>query len=229
MLQRYAEYLGADFSLLVEVHKEEIKRLQDEMHRTQRKVITEAEAVIRISTRGSEVRETYWEKRSRGGDYTYYRYWVLGEVEERFIEEEQQRIAALADRDLPSDFSNSDLSLDVRESKARYRAGDTVEVTFSANQDCYVYYLNLYGNGKLVLQYSGELRAGQKRSMSCAAVYGGGEREVMKFVACDRELDTDRAMREVYPASVVENLRAQAAALGANYSEKSVSILIESR
>jgi hypothetical protein len=229
MLKRYAEYLGVDFSVLVQVHQEEIKQLRDEITRTERRVVTDAEAVSRIVTRGTELRAQYWEKRDRGYGY-YYRYWVLGGVADRFIEEESARIKGEKQQELPPDMATSDLGVEVELPGGQsYKAGDTVRFVVSANADCHLYMLNAYGDGKIACQYSGQLAPGCRTTLNCPAEYGGKKQEDVKFVVSDKPLDTDRALKQVYPAAVVMDLRLQSQALEARYAEKTISILIESR
>lgn len=229
MLKRYAENLGVNFSVLVQVHQEEIKRLQDEIHRTERRVVTDAEAVSRIVTRGTELRAQYSEKWVQDG-HGYYRYWVLGEVENRFIEEEAARIKGEKQRELPPDMANSDLVVWVElPGGTSYLAGDTVRFVVSANADCHLYMLNVYGEGKVVCQHSGQLAPGCRVTLNCPAEYGGQKQEDVKFVVSDKPLDIDRALKQVYPAAVVMDLRQQSRQLEAKYAEETVSILIESR
>lgn len=229
MLKRYAEYLGVDFSVLVQVHQQEIKQLRDEITRTERRVVTDAEAVSRIVTRGTELRAQYWEKCASDNGY-YYHYWVLGDVEDQFIADEAARIKGERQQELPPDIVTSDLEVQVNlPGGTSYKAGDTVRFVVSANADCHLYMLNAYGDGKIVCQYSGQLAPGCQRTLNCPAEYGGKKQEDVKFVVSDRPLDVDRALKRVYPASVVMDLRQQAQVLGSKYSEKTVSILIEPR
>jgi len=229
MLKQYAQYLGVDFNVLVQVHQEEIKRLQDEIHRTERRVVTDAEAVSRIVTAGAELRAQYWEKRDRGDSY-YYRYWVLGAVEERFIEEEAARIKAEKQQELPQDIATSDLEVQVElPGGYRYKAGDTVRFVVSANADCHLYMLNVYGEGKVKCQYSGQLAADRRLILTCPAQFGGKKQEDVKFVVSDKPLDVDRALRQVHPAAVVTALRQEAQQHEARYAEKTVPIIIEER
>jgi hypothetical protein len=229
MLKRYAEYLGVDFSVLVHVHQEEIKQLQDEIHRTERRVVTDAEAMSQIVTRGTELRGQYWEKWDRGDGY-YYRYWTLGQVEERFIEEEAARIKGERQQELPVDMANSDLEVQVDlPGGVSYKAGDTVRFVVSANTDCHLYMLNAYGDGQIACQHYGRLAQDRRLTLTCPAKFGGEKQEDVKFVVCDKPLDIERALKQVYPASVVMALRQEARQLEAEYAEKTVSILIESR
>jgi hypothetical protein len=218
-----------DFSVLVHVHQEEIKQLQDEIHRTERRVVTDAEAMSKIATRGTELRAQYWEKYDRGDGY-HYRYWTLGEVADRFVEEEAARIIGERQRELPPDMENSDLEVQVDlPGGTSYEAGDTVRFVVSANADCHLYMLNVYGEGKIVCQRSSQLAPGCRLTFNCPAAYGGKKQEDVKFVVSVKPLDVDRALKQVYPAAVVMALRQQAQQLEAKYAEKTVSILIESR
>jgi len=229
MLKRYAEYLGVDFSVLVQMHQQEIQQLREDITHTERRVVTDAEAVSRIVTRGTEVRAQYWEKYDRSDGY-HYRYWVLGEVGDQFIEAEVARLRAERQQEFPPDIITSDLEVMAHlPSGTSYKAGDTVRFVISADADCFLYMLNAYGGGKLACQYTRKLTPGRRVTLECPAVYGGKKQEDVKFVVSDEPLDIDRALKQVHPAAVVMALRHQAQGFGAKYAEKTVSILIESR
>jgi len=226
VLQAYSLNLGAEFRLLTSLHREEIKQIQDEVYRTSGQVVTEAEAFARISTRGMDFRTDYWEKWSRGNEYTFYRYWLLGRVEKTFIADERRRIDSLVRASPPDPISTSDLSLSVQEEKGRYRGGDTVQIVLRASDDCYYYYLD-FGGAKVWCQHSGHLEKDRPCRLVCVAQYGGSRLEALRFIASDKPLDTDEALAKVYPAPVVDDLRRQAQELGARYTEKEISIIIE--
>ncbi len=228
MLKRYAQYLGIDFKILTQIHQEEIKRLSDEVYKTQGRVITEVEALSKIITAGSEIRKIYWEKWRRDNEYTYYKYWVLGEVNEKFIEEEKQRIKKLKDwEELKKDFFNSDLRVEIKEEKGRYKPGEEVLITISANDISYLYLLNFYGEGEVEILGSKRLEKEGDYEMRGKAKYGGKGEEIIKAIVSDKELNLEEALREIYPVSIIENLRRQAKEKKARYAEKSLLILIE--
>jgi len=234
MLKRYAEHLGADFKVLTLIHQEEIKRITDEVHRTERRVITEIEALSKIITAGSEIRKRYWEKwgKMSGKDieYTYYKYWVLGEVKDRFIEEERERIKRirLSDfeklrQDIPP---NSDLTVEIRADKKTYAPGDTAKINLRASDDCYAYILNFYGEGKAKLLKETMLEGNCEYQISGPIMYGGKPEEIIYAIVSDKPLDINQALKEVYPLAIIENLRQQRDNLNARFAGKSITIFI---
>lgn len=230
MLKNYAITLGIDLKVLTKIHQEEIKRITEEVIKTKRVVITELEALSMIITAGSEIRKIYWEKRAKNNEYIYYKYWVLGEVEERFMEEERQRIKELKNiEELKRSYANSDLNVEVYEKKGRYKSGEKVEIEFEANDNVYVYLFNFYGEGKVEFLNSERLGKGEKGVLNAEARYSGKGEEIIKVIASDKPLDIERALKEIYPKSIIKNLRSQANELKARYCEKSISILIEEK
>ena len=231
MLKDYAFYLGADIKVLESVHREEIKRAQDEVFRTRGKVITKVDALARIFSAGCRFVERYWE-RSKEDKITHYRYWVLGEVGKEFAEKERERIRASKGYDkVTEDFSNSDLTAELRTDKDKYSAGDTVFVFFEANDNCYAYLLDIHDKGKVdkVID-SYEIKGDGEHKLISVARYAGTEIvEILKLIVADKLLDMDTAMKRVYPGSIIDDLRAQADSLNARYAERSKRIMIEPR
>lgn len=229
MLKRYAQYLGIDFKMLTKIHQEEIKRLQDEIHRTERRVIDSIEALSRIITAGSEIRKVYWEKYAKKTgdniDYYYYRYWVLGEVDPIFINEERERIKRLKDwENLNINEKNSDLDISVYERKSKYKAGEVFSLEVEANDNCYLYFLNFYGEGEVKFLGSEFIEKNSRCELKAKTVYQKGEEKLVIF-ACEKELDVNLALREIYPLAIIENLKNQAK--GKRYAIKTISYLVE--
>jgi len=163
-------------------------------------------------------------------EYIYYKYWVLGEVETRFIEAERERIKKLRlsdfdkiRQDIPP---NSDLAVEVQANKETFAPGDTVKINFRASDNCYAYILNIYGEGKTEFLKETELERNCDYSISGAIRYGGKPEEIIKVIVSDKPLDISRALQEVYPLAVIENLRNQKDNLNARYAEKSITIFI---
>ncbi|MCS7250466.1 MAG: hypothetical protein NZ608_06020 [candidate division WOR-3 bacterium] len=229
MLKRYAEYLGIDFKVLTQIHQEEIKKLKDDIHRTERRVITDIEALCKIITAGSEIKEKYWEKWAKISgnniEYYYYKYWVLGKVEERFIEEERERIKRLKDwKDLNINEKNSDLDIFVYEKKGKYKVGEEFLLEVEANDNCYIYFLNFYGEGKVKFLGSEFVEKGSRCELKGKTIYEGGEEKIIIF-ACEKEIDINSALKEVYPLAIIENLKNQAK--GKRYTIKTITYLVE--
>jgi hypothetical protein len=230
MLKDYAIYLGANIEVLEKIHREEIKREQDEIYKTKGQVITEVQALVNIYSSGCRFIERYWEKWRKGEDYVYYKYWVLGEINKKFVNEERERLNEANQIDaVKESFANSDLSVEVKEDKGRYKAGDSVVIKFWANDNCYAYILNFYGEGKT--EYLGQkyLENNTEYNLSAVAQYLGKAEEIIKVIVSDKLLDIDRALKELYPLAIVENIRNQADDLKAKYAEKSTTIFIVSK
>ena len=232
MLRDYAFYLGADIKVLENVHREEIKKAQDEIYRTQGKVITKVDALVRIYSAGCRFVERYWEKWGKDDEITRYRYWVLGEVDKEFTEEERKRIKASEGIDkITQDFRNSDLTAELRTDKDKYSAGDTVFVFFKANDNCYAYLLDIYDKGKVdKIIDSYEIKGDGEHKLISVARYAGTEIvEILKLIVADKLLDMDTAISRIHPESIIDDLRAQADSLDARYAERSKRIMIEPR
>jgi len=233
MLERYAQFLGADYRILTQIHREEIAQKSD-IYQTRGIVKTDAEILAGIITAGSEIKKRYWEKwqkmSGKSIEYPYYKYWVLGEVEDSFIKEERERIKAIRltgfdelMQDIPP---NSNLSVEIRENKGKYKVGDELVIRFWSNESCYCYILNFYGEGKVRKLYSDRLDKDIENVLKATAEYCGKPEEIIKFVVSNKSLDIDKALNEVYPMSIIKNLRSQAKELEARYAEKSILIFI---
>lgn len=232
MLRDYAFYLGADIRVLEEVHREEIKKAQEEIYHTQGKVISKVDALVRIYTTGCRFIERYWEKWGQDEDKDHYSCWVLGEVGKEFAEEERARIKASEGYDKATeDFSNSDLTTELRTNKDKYTAGDTVVIFFRANDSCFAYLLDFYDKGKVdkVIDSYEIGMEGEYRLTSIAKSAGTEIVEILKLIVADKPLDVETAISKVYPGSIIDNLRTQADSLDARYAEKSETIIIEPR
>jgi hypothetical protein len=228
MLKDYAIYLGANIEVLEKIHREEIKQEQDEIYKTKGQVITEIQALVNIYSSGCRFIERYWEKWRKGEDYVYYKYWVLGEINKKFVNEERERLNEANQIDaVKESFANSDLSVEVKEDKGRYKAGDSVVIKFWANDNCYAYVLNFYGEGKVEYLGQKNLEKNTEYNLSAVAQYLGKSEEVIKVIVSDKPLDIEKALKEVYPVHIIKNLRNQVNELGAKYCEKFLAILID--
>jgi len=229
MLKKYALYLGIDFKVLTKIHQEEIKRLQEEIHKTERRVITDIEALSKIITAGSEIRKIYWEKyvKMTGNsiDYYYYKYWILGEIDPTFTEEERKRIKRLRDwKDLNINEKNSDLDILVKEAKGKYKAGEDFILEIEANDNCYLYFLNFYGEGEVKFLGCEYIEKGSKCEFRGKTIYESGEEKVVIF-GCEKELDINLALKEIYPFAIISNLKEQVK--GKRYVIKTINYLVE--
>ncbi len=227
MLKRYAEYIGVDYSILVQVHQEEVKQRKDEIHRTERRVITDAEATSCIVTRGSELQEEYWEKWRRGKAY-YYRYWVLGKVAEEFIKEEQKRIDSIRNAGLPLNdvvYRGGDLKVELVGGKV-YKDGEPIVFRIRTDFDCFLYMLNSY-DGKIRCECLGQWSKDKMKRIEALAHFGGKNQEDIKFIASERPLDLNKALRRNWPTLIVETLREEAREKEIRYAEKLITIYIE--
>jgi serine/threonine protein kinase len=129
------------------------------------------------------------------------------------------------------DFKNSDLSAELRTNKDKYYDGDTVLLYYEANDDCYSYMLDFYGEGNVdKIIDSQEITKNKEYKFTSIARYAGVETvEILKLIVADKPLDIEMAMSEVKPQRVIDNLRAQADRLNTRYAEKSKIIRIEPR
>ena len=234
MLERYAQFLGCDYRLLTQIHREEIA-LKSDIYYTKGIVKTKAEILAEIITAGSEIKKRYWEKwgklSGKSLECIYYKYWVLGEVENKFIEEERERVKKLRLSDfekLKEDIPpNSNLTVKVKADKETYKPGDTVKIYLEANDNCYAYILNIYGEGKVELLKEATLEKDVEYNLSGMIKYGGKSEEIIKVMVSDKPLDINQALKEIYPLAVIENLVNQAKVLNARYDGESISIFIK--
>jgi hypothetical protein len=231
MLERYAQFLGCDYRLLTEIHREEIAQKSDIYH-TKGTVKTDAEILAEIITTGSEIRKRYWEKwgkiSGKSVECFYYKYWVLGEVENRFIEEERERIKKLkSGEELRADIKpNSNLTVEVKADKETYKPGDTVKIYLEASDNCYAYILDFYGEGKTELLGEVILEKNSEYRLSGMIRYGGKSEEIIKVIVSDKPLNINEALKAIYPLAIIENLRQQKESLNARYAEKSITIFV---
>jgi len=233
-LREYALYLGADIKVLESVHREEIKRAQDEIYRTEGRAVTDVEALITIYSAGFRFTDRYWEEWRDEEGRIFCKYYVLGRISKVFAEKERERIAEEPKTfctHMRDDFCNSDLTASLRTGKDKYCAGDEVVVYFGANDRCYAYLLDCYGDGQVVNIMEGgsfEIEvSGVEYELTATAEYVRTEMgEILKLVVADTPLDIEWALHYVYPGDIIESLRAQAGELEARYAEKCVEFFI---